>query len=148
MSPKGSRCIPASRAINAARGLEHLYRRALYALRSHLPRTLFAQNGDTQIPNLIVDLAESFLGKFVRWCEPFLESRHAFQGAIDLILWQRSEDSLHVLDLGNAMAKHGHVVPCCDAKANCVLKPVSGKNCAHVEIVRHDKTIETEFVAQ
>ena len=65
--------------MNALRGLEHLYRRALHALRSHLSRTLFAQDRDTQIPNLVVDLAEGFLGKFVRWCEPFLESRDVFQ---------------------------------------------------------------------
>src|ERR1044071_6668945 len=119
-----------TRAINALRELEHLYRRAMHTLRSHLPRALFAQNGDTQLPNLVVDLAEGFLGKLVGRSEPFLESRDVFQGAIDLILWQRSEDSLHVLDLGNAMAQHRHAVPCCDAKANRVFQPVSGKNCA------------------
>jgi len=119
----------------------HLFDAALF-------RALFAQNGDTQVPNLIVDLAEGFFRKLVRWCESFLESRDAFQGAIDLILWQRSEDSLHVLDLGNAMANHRHIVPCCDGQSTCVLKPIPSKNCAHVEVVRHDETIETEFVAQ
>src|SRR5438067_12272709 len=46
------------------------------------------------------------------------------------------------------MTNHRHVVTCRDTQAYRVLKPISGKDCAHVEIVSHDETIETEFAAQ
>jgi len=50
----------------ARRGSEHLYRRALNTLRRRLPGTFFAQDRDTQVPNLVIDLAEGGFGKFVR----------------------------------------------------------------------------------
>jgi hypothetical protein len=42
----------------------------------------FAKDGDAQVPDFMVDLAEGGFGKFVRRCEFLLELRHAFQGAI------------------------------------------------------------------
>ena len=140
--------MPASRAGMARRGSEHLYRRALNALRRLLSGVFFAQDGDTQIPNLVVDLAEGSFGKLVRLFKSFLESCHILQSAIDLILRQRIEDSLDVLNLGNAMANHRDVVPCRNGQAYRVLKPIPGKERAHVEIVSHDQTIEIEFAAQ
>src|SRR5437870_14462 len=137
-----------SGAINPIRGLEHLYRRALNTLRSRLPGPFFAKHRDTQVPNLVVDFAKGVFRKFVRWCESSFESGDAFQSAIDLIVRQDVEGSLHVLNLGNAMTDHCHVVPCCDTQAYRFLKPISGKDRSHVEIVSHDETIEAELVAQ
>src|SRR5262249_43653931 len=120
----------------------------LNALRSRLPSAFFAQNGDPQAPDLVINLAESSFGKLARWCDSFLELRNVFQRAIDLILWQRSENSLHVLNLRNAMADHRQVVSHGDREANRSLQPIFRKNRAHVEIVRQYKTTETEFVTQ
>ena len=74
--------------------------------------------------------------------------RNVLQCTIDLILRQRGKDSLHVVDLGNAMADHRQVVSCRDGQANCVLEPIPSEDRAHIEIVCHDEAIETEFVAQ
>src|ERR1043166_6534389 len=137
-----------SRAGSPLLGLEHFYRRALNALRTRLPDALFAQDCHTQMPNRVVDLAEGSFGKFGRWCNCFFASGDIFRCAIDLILGQRSEDSLYVLNLGNAMADHSHVVSSSDREANCVLEPKSCKNRSHIQIVSHNETIETEFAAQ
>src|SRR5262249_30892519 len=99
-------------------GSEHLHRRTLTALRTLLPGAFFAEDRHTEVPNLVVDLAEGGFGKCVRWCKSIFESRDVFQCAIDWILRQRGENSLHILNLGNAMADHRHVVPCRDCKAD------------------------------
>ncbi len=46
------------------------------------------------------------------------------------------------------MAKHHDVVSGLEAEANGVVQSISRQNRAHVEIVSHDQTFETKFVAQ
>ena len=51
--------------------LIHFDRRTFSIFRAALPGKFFAQDGDAQIPNLIVDLAESGFGKFGGRRKPF-----------------------------------------------------------------------------
>ena len=46
------------------------------------------------------------------------------------------------------MANHYEIVPGGNGETHCVVEPVSGENCTHIEVVGHDKTIETELIAQ
>ena len=140
--------MPASRAGTALRKSEHLYRRTLNAVRGRFPGAFLAEDRDTQVPDLVVDLAEGSFGKFVRGRKPLFESCDVFECVIDLISRQRTQNSSHVFNLGNAMADHRQIVPCRDGKANRVFKPIPGKNRPHVQIVGHNETIKTEFVAQ
>src|SRR5438034_11801098 len=51
-------------------------------------------------------------------------------------------------NLGNAMANHGEVISRSDGQTNRIFELVSGENRAHIEIVSHDETIESELIAQ
>src|SRR5215469_18984286 len=109
--------MPASREGSALIRSEHFYRRALNALRTSLAGVFFTQDCDTQIPNFAIDLAKSSFGKFVRWPKSFFETRYILQSQVNLIPRQGNQDSLHVFNLGNAMANHRHVVSRRDSEA-------------------------------
>src|SRR5437879_6557508 len=96
--------------------------------------TLFAERRDSQLPDLIVDLAEGGFGKFMRWLHPFLERRYAGESAIGLFARQCLQNLANVFDLRNAMAYHYQVVSSIDRETNCFFQSVAIQNRAHVEI--------------
>jgi len=53
-----------------------------------------------------------------------------------------------IFDFRNAMADHRQIVSGTDGEANRFFKAVLVQDCAHVEIVRHDQTLEAKFPAQ
>src|ERR1700730_8824262 len=119
--------------------------RTLAVFGTALPRRFFAKNGDAQIPDFIVDLAEGGLGKFVRKRELFLEASYAGERAIDLVARQIAENAMDVRDLGNAMANHREVVPGRNRETDRVLEAKAVENRAHVEIVGHDQAFKAQF---
>ena len=46
------------------------------------------------------------------------------------------------------MANHEEIIADLDAEAHCFVKPVVVQNCAHVEVVRHDESIEAHVFAK
>ena len=77
----------------------------------------------------------------------FLELADVLLRAFDLVGRQRTKDSVHSFDFRYAMAKHHDVLSGLEREANGLIQTIPGQNGAHVEIVSHDETIETKFVA-
>src|ERR1700730_17768919 len=85
--------------------------RTLAVFGAALPGPFLAENGNAQIPDFIVDLAEGGFGKFMSRREVFLKTCDAGEVSIDLLTWQNTKDAMNVIDLGNSMANHREVVP-------------------------------------
>jgi hypothetical protein len=126
----------------------NLHRRAFAVFDAALLGAFFAERGDPQFPNFVVDLAERGFGKFVRRLHCFLEFRDAAERAISLVARQRVQNLANVFDFRNAMTNHHEIVSGVDRETNRVLQTVSVQDRSHVEIVGHDEAVETEFVAE
>src|ERR1700730_12483850 len=122
--------------------------RTLAVFGAALPGPFLAENGNAQIPDFIVDLAEGGFGKFMSRREFFLEACDAGERAIDLAAGQSTKDAMDVLDLGNAMTNHREVVPGRNRETDRVLESKTIENRAHVEIVGHDETLKADVFAE
>src|SRR6266446_5604731 len=122
--------------------------RALGVFRTSHCGTLLAQRRDPQVPNLIVDFPESRILKSAGRRELCFETGNIGQRAIRFCAWQFSEDAMNISDFRNAMADHRQIVSGADGEANRFFEPVLVQDRAHVEIVRHDQTIEAKFPTQ
>ena len=122
--------------------------RAFAVFGAALGGAFFAENGDAQVPDFVVDLAKSGFGKFVRRRELSLETRDTRKRAIDLIARQFGKNLLGLVDFRNPMTNHRQIVSRLDGAANCFLEAVLIQDRAHIEVVGHDQTIEAHFFAE
>src|SRR5207249_11095930 len=74
-------------ALRARPRLEQLHWRVFGAFDAALFGAFFTQSRDTQVPNLIVDLAKGGFREFVGRHDLFLEPFNARERSIDLIRW-------------------------------------------------------------
>src|SRR6476646_8702875 len=126
---------------------ESLHRRNL-ALAHDPTGFFFTDHCSAEIRNFSIDLLKGALREFLRWREVLLEITYVLLRAFDLIGRQSAKDSLYRFNFRDSMAKHHYVVSGLQAEANGIVQSISRENRAHVEIVSHDQTVETKFVAQ
>jgi hypothetical protein len=99
----------------------HFHGRALDAFGSGLACAFFAENGQPQVPNFIVDVAKGDFGESVWWSQFRFKTRNIIQGGIDLIRRELAENSTHRFNFRNAMANHHYVVSGVDSKTNGIV---------------------------
>src|SRR6266403_962270 len=91
-------------------GSKHFHRRALNSFGSALDCAFLADYGYPKLADFVINFAESGFGKLVRRRYLPFDTRDVAQSAIDLVRWQRPENSVHGFDFRNAMANHHDVV--------------------------------------
>src|SRR2546423_14724241 len=100
-------------------------RRTFAVFDAALLGALLAQCRDTQVPDLIVDLAKGGFGKFMRRLHRLLKLRDARERAVGLFAWQCFQNLANVFDFRNPMTDHYEIVAGSDGEANCLVEAVS-----------------------
>ena len=110
--------------------------------------SLLPEDGDAQIPNLVIQRHKRRLRKVPRRGKIGFETCHAKESPFELLARQILQAGKRFGDGRNPMTNHSQIIPGADRSSNRFFEAVFIQDRSHVEVVRHDEPVEAELAAE
>jgi hypothetical protein len=107
-----------------------------------------AEDGDSQVPDLLVQLRKRGLAEVMRRGEVRFAPGDVAERPLEIACGKFRNVSNGFFDRRNAMTDHGQIVSSPDRAADRFFKPVLIQDRAHIEVVGHDQTLEAKLAAE